>query len=91
MLRESNMAAAFRSPVDAMTNEETFDLKAVDGDDEFVPADNRVIEVFIDVVRQHACLYNTRLLEFRDNLRKENAWADVKEKSGLPTGKYGYK
>ncbi|XP_064489504.1 uncharacterized protein LOC135401182 [Ornithodoros turicata] len=35
-------------------------------------------ERLIEAVREHPCLYNTRLLEYRDIGRKENAWEAVR-------------
>ncbi|XP_037578993.2 transcription factor Adf-1-like [Dermacentor silvarum] len=44
-----------------------------------------LVERFLEAVRKFPCIYDTRKLEYRDVLRKENAWEAIRAECGLPT------
>ncbi|XP_075559730.1 uncharacterized protein LOC142591284 isoform X2 [Dermacentor variabilis] len=48
-------------------------------------ASDSVVERFIEAIKQHPCVYDTKRLDFRDQQRKENAWEQIRHSSGLST------
>ncbi|KAH7986595.1 hypothetical protein HPB49_025890 [Dermacentor silvarum] len=46
---------------------------------------DNLVERFLEAVRKFPCIYDTRKLEYRDVLRKENAWEAIRAECGLPT------
>ncbi|XP_077483711.1 uncharacterized protein LOC144093855 [Amblyomma americanum] len=57
----------------AASNESTADLT------------DSVVDRFLDAVRQHPCVYDTKRLDYRDVDRKNNAWEQIRLHAGLPT------
>ncbi|KAH9382578.1 hypothetical protein HPB48_015846 [Haemaphysalis longicornis] len=47
---------------------------------------NAVVESFIESIRRHPCVYDTKRLDYRDQLRKNNAWEQIRLDCGLSTG-----
>ncbi|XP_064487708.1 transcription factor Adf-1-like [Ornithodoros turicata] len=44
-----------------------------------------VVEKLIEAVRQHPCVYDTKRMEYRDQMRKNNAWEIIRSSCGLRT------
>lgn len=49
---------------------------------------NTVVESLIEAIRRHPCVYDTKRLDYRDQLRKNNAWEQIRRDCGLSTGKF---
>ncbi|XP_067131457.1 transcription factor Adf-1-like [Centruroides vittatus] len=43
------------------------------------------VEQFLAGIKEHPCLYDTKRLDYRDMTCKQNAWEEVRIKSGLAT------
>ncbi|KAH9364611.1 hypothetical protein HPB48_012842 [Haemaphysalis longicornis] len=46
---------------------------------------NAVVESLIKSIRRHPCVYDTKRLDYRDQLRKNNAWEQIRLDCGLST------
>lgn len=44
-----------------------------------------VIESLIEAIRRHPCVYDTEHIDYRDQLRKDNAWEQTRVHCGLAT------
>jgi hypothetical protein len=40
------------------------------------------VEIFIDLVKEGSCLWNTAFRSYKDQTKKKNAWANIGSKTG---------
>ncbi|KAH7974590.1 hypothetical protein HPB49_017194 [Dermacentor silvarum] len=46
---------------------------------------DNIVERLLEAIKEHPCVYDTKRLDFRDQQRKENAWEQIRQSSGLAT------
>lgn len=49
---------------------------------------NTVVESLIEAIRRHPRVYDTKRIDYRDQLRKNNAWEQVRVDCSLATDKF---
>ena len=47
-----------------------------------VQTDEYTVEIFIDLVKEEPCLWNTAFRSYKDQTKKRNAWANIASKLG---------